>query len=271
MIRIYFSILFIISTISSNSQTASVCPNGDMENVSICFVNGVIFHYWSDGCTDAWVNPTPTANSGNTAMLITNDNSQPAPMSSQDFKLTGPIPGCIEFAAKLDLNAGDTVKVNAYVNCNGGWMLTGNWYYTNSSAVNLSYTNFQFANNNSMLCIIGMDSMRLELIGGKILNGTVPTRFYVDDIFLDCATGIKKHETEGLKIYPNPSVDEITCELPGNKIASAIFTVYNTAGQSVLNGSFTGKIDVTSLPGGLYSVELKCKEQTFRRIFCIQR
>lgn len=260
---------FLSFAASSKAQTV-VCPNGDMESVNICFVNGAVFSFWNDyGCTDAYVNPTPVANSGFSAMLITNDNSLSAPVAWQDFSLGGAaFPTCMTFAAKIDLNAGDTVKVKAYINCNGNWLNTATWHYTNPNAVSLPYTQYQFNIGTAILCLTGMDSMRIELIGGKVMSGNTPTSFYVDDIVLDCATGIADvAAANDLQLFPVPASGELNVVLKNNAEKITAVKIWSVTGELVYSGqgNATGKIDVSMLSAGSYFAEVTSGTAVYRK------
>lgn len=267
MKKVFLLIFSISCFLFFRAQQPSVCPNGDMESINSCWNTGVVFSYWSDGCTDPWINPSPISFTGNHAMLITNDTSVSAPVTSQDFNLTGTFPGCISFAAKIDLNAGDTVKVEAYMNCNyNNWVRTASWYYTSVSATNVPYTIYQISNGTPMLCLTGMDSMRIVLTGGKIMNGTTPTYFYIDEIMLDCTTGLEENnKTNRFTIFPNPASSFLKLSFQ-EEIIDAPVSLYSVSGMKVAEClPVNGVIDVSNLPAGIYTAETKISGAILRK------
>jgi hypothetical protein len=265
-------ILLVTSFALSVFLKAQTVPNGDMESINACFSNGFVFSYWNDyGCTDVYVNPTVTANSGTSAMLITNDAALPAPTASQEFYAGPNIPSCLSFFGKIDLNAGDTVRVKVFLNCNGVWFNCGNWEYTDSNAVSVPYTEYTIPLNTAIMCITGGDSLRIELIGGSIMNGNSPTSFYIDDLSFNCTVGIPTvNEAEVISIFPNPAAQQLTIksgqQISSVKIYSLCGVLLKDWGDLAMNA-----IALSDLAEGFYFAEIKTAAGTFRRKFEILR
>ena len=78
--------------------------------------------------------------------------------------------------------------------------------------------------------------------------------------------------TAGINLFPNPATDELNISLGDNLNANDIteFTVYNMAGQLILNSMyFQPKIDVHAWPKGAYILKLKLARNEVARQFTI--
>ena len=98
---------------------------------------------------------------------------------------------------------------------------------------------------------------------------------FIDDISIINTTPVvaKPDARAGLSVYPNPSNGEFTLSvnnLSGNydlKVISLLGnTVFHIQDISV-NGSFTKKLNLSSLPAGIYFLSVNCeKQQLYQRI-----
>ncbi|MBC7865601.1 MAG: T9SS type A sorting domain-containing protein [Bacteroidia bacterium] len=267
------NLLLSFSLLIALFSKAQTVPNGDMESINACFAGGFVFSYWTDyGCTEPLQNPTGITHSGAGAMLISSDiNGVITPVVSQDFYVGSIMPSCVNFWGKIDLNPADSVKVKVYFNCNGSWFNCGNWNYTNVNSTSLPYTQYNIPLNVGIMCLTGMDSMRIELIGGKNMAGSIHTDFYVDDVTFNCTTGIEQAEKKNeLSVFPNPANDKIYFSY-SEKINSV--KIYSLTGQLIttVQNSAVSYADVSELQAGVYFLECRTENGIVRKRIEIAR
>jgi hypothetical protein len=74
---------------------------------------------------------------------------------------------------------------------------------------------------------------------------------------VDLTVGIDENPVSEIRIFPNPASGFINIEMPANDVFSWVIT--SITGQKILNGSSyldNTKVDVSSLPKGLYFIEI---------------
>lgn len=87
------------------------------------------------------------------------------------------------------------------------------------------------------------------------------THYYIDGLELEItsANTLALVETK-VHVYPNPATDLVNVEISGKTSGNYTISVFNTVGAMVMsqnvNGNNTYSIDVTSLPAGLYMMEV---------------
>ena len=91
------------------------------------------------------------------------------------------------------------------------------------------------------------------ICGGMETGQQVTNRAFLLE-FDPIAGGIEEKTKQELAIFPNPATDIITVKTAYD---SAQFTVYSITGKQVLKGFLNSKIDVSSLPNGIYQLEIK--------------
>jgi hypothetical protein len=102
-------------------------------------------------------------------------------------------------------------------------------------------------------------SIPLGTLSGKLKFESLNKRFYLDNIevFTGNLTSINKQKFnyKAIKIYPNPSVNFLTIELPDGMHNRYMITVSDPAGRIVLEQTVSGEpliIDVSGLGTGFY-------------------
>ncbi len=80
----------------------------------------------------------------------------------------------------------------------------------------------------------------------------------------------------GLKVYPNPVVDQLNIEMPeisGNEVGVTIFSsngqVVYTNDSYLVNSLSTSSIDVSNLETGMYIINITSENQTFTNRFIV--
>jgi hypothetical protein len=88
-----------------------------------------------------------------------------------------------------------------------------------------------------------------------------PARVIVE-ITVEKGAGIAEPKQNNLAVYPNPASTEIHVKLNSHETAN--YTIYNTVGQTVLQGRLQEEttINVKSLSKGIYYINLNDKENT---------
>jgi hypothetical protein len=77
----------------------------------------------------------------------------------------------------------------------------------------------------------------------------------------------------GIKIYPNPSSEVLTIEIPEYQMEKYDYTITNLQGQEVSRGSLASKllcINVSSYPEGTYVLTLQNKTFTIKGSFILK-
>ena len=115
-------------------------------------------------------------------------------------------------------------------------------------------------------CVYVMRVILFDAGVGTVPCGTFP-KGEVEDygvVFVSSNLGIDEAKQSTNAIYPNPVKDFLSLK---NEKEESNFEVVNSLGQVVLKGSFTKKIDVSSLSKGIYFLKYKSKEQNFTEKF----
>ncbi len=95
-------------------------------------------------------------------------------------------------------------------------------------------------------------------------------------VSLALSLGIKEddHESGQIRIYPNPSSDNITIAISNMDLKETIVSIYNISGQQITTERFHGEnhlsIDVSKIPRGTYLVKVINKKMTETRKLIIQ-
>jgi hypothetical protein len=90
----------------------------------------------------------------------------------------------------------------------------------------------------------------------------------VEELKAECSEGVDESAVSGqrtaVKIYPNPSSNSITIELPSTSIQQNNFlTIYNINGQQIIKGQITtpqNAVDISGLVPGVYFVKVVSDE-----------
>ena len=97
--------------------------------------------------------------------------------------------------------------------------------------------------------------------------GSYGSYYFVDDVWLSLAegTGVTEIGSDQVKIFPNPSGDElrISCASPIEAVL-----LFNTLGERILTSkhlSTVGSIDLSKIPRGVYYVEINTDGKIFRK------
>jgi hypothetical protein len=78
--------------------------------------------------------------------------------------------------------------------------------------------------------------------------------------------GLREANTAGVKIYPNPTSDELHISSPGRKFQR--IELYDLRGRKVLSKAFNstrGKLDLKNLPPSSYLLEIRFKDGVINR------
>lgn len=89
-------------------------------------------------------------------------------------------------------------------------------------------------------------------------TGDGGNNLYIDEIRMDVTISVDENEINGFNVYPNPANDVLSIEL--TNADKAEWSLVNTTGQTVLNGSTTGvetTIDVSTLSSGMYILQVR--------------
>jgi hypothetical protein len=86
-----------------------------------------------------------------------------------------------------------------------------------------------------------------------IITNTFQTEFFE-------TLSVSNHETVSFTMFPNPTKDEVTIQLPNSSFESGKINIYNIQGKLILQNIYiqeqTPTIDISILEKGLYFVEL---------------
>ncbi|GCD78743.1 hypothetical protein JCM31826_22250 [Thermaurantimonas aggregans] len=153
-----------------------------------------------------------------------------------------------------NLNAGTTQTFNLSYTFNGTYILPPNATQPVNHATNHTVENF-----NNLRVVVWLQDMTTK----QVLQSTQATLSMV---------GIDEVESKVIKIYPNPTKDQLNVDLKSltdfNKIQ---WKVLHVNGQVLMNGSETADakltLDVSSLPTGLYILEIGNGSQVLRSKF----
>lgn len=75
-------------------------------------------------------------------------------------------------------------------------------------------------------------------------------------------TGISENVSSAIQVYPNPAVDAVTINLPGNEITN--LTLINSMGQQVIQTSGINSVDVSGISAGVYQLVINARENIYR-------
>jgi hypothetical protein len=84
------------------------------------------------------------------------------------------------------------------------------------------------------------------------------------EVELQCLTSTKELPFASMTLFPNPASDAISSAIG---TAGATFSLYNQMGMAVSHGSWTGTLDVSRLPEGLYTLLLQTGDLVHRGRF----
>lgn len=96
--------------------------------------------------------------------------------------------------------------------------------------------------------------------------------FYIDDVSLTPCTGIEdQNQNEAIKIYPNPVGEELKVSGLKFKIGEkAEIIITDVSGKEILKSIFSNQhstINVQSLKSGVYNLEIRDNENSWRKKF----
>lgn len=92
----------------------------------------------------------------------------------------------------------------------------------------------------------------LDIVGFNMLHNNYGYDAYYDNIVITNATlSTKPLETVSIAIYPNPTFNSLSLEVPTNVEISGI-EIFNLTGQNVLQTKQTQNIDISQLASGTY-------------------
>ena len=81
-----------------------------------------------------------------------------------------------------------------------------------------------------------------------------------------------EYPRQTLTLYPNPASDKFNIDLPIKKGESFMLEIYGKPGTRVLSKKWNGeKIDVSTLPTGIYIVTLKRKQEVYSQKLLVNR
>lgn len=100
--------------------------------------------------------------------------------------------------------------------------------------------------------------------------GTYGAYYFIDDVrvervFTDPASGVDEIRALNIRVFPNPTTDELQIELPENE-STAKIELIDVHGRVVLSvdGNFkTRTLDLTNLQNGVYFVQIECELGTY--------
>lgn len=75
--------------------------------------------------------------------------------------------------------------------------------------------------------------------------------------YLEGLTSNEEMLIEQVKLFPNPTRDQLNIEIPASIKSDASFTIFNTLGQEVDKGILTNSINVGMLKSGSYYLQIK--------------
>lgn len=97
--------------------------------------------------------------------------------------------------------------------------------------------------------------------------GTIPQKLNYYDLsvylesYLQSVADIESFKVNNVKVYPNPSTDEISIVLP-QPLQNTEYTVYDMTGRVILNGIFNGtstSVDISVLQAATYTIKIDSK------------
>jgi hypothetical protein len=117
--------------------------------------------------------------------------------------------------------------------------------------------------------VLGNNGQQMNLVLNNTFNGEVfleSVPFAVSSVVFDpnsdlisrnnkTTLGLQKLEIESIKLYPNPTNNSLSLDLPsGITLTKTIF--YNVLGQKMIETGSVTQWNVTSLPSGIYFISL---------------
>ena len=94
--------------------------------------------------------------------------------------------------------------------------------------------------------------------------------YYIDDVSVialdSIPSGVKEAESLAFKVWPNPAQNHITITAPSALTAASV-SIYSISGQRLVSGAYTPQIDISTLPNGIYFIELRNETSIGRQRF----
>jgi hypothetical protein len=94
--------------------------------------------------------------------------------------------------------------------------------------------------------------------------------YYIDDVSVialdSMPNGVGEAEPLAFKVWPNPAQNHITITAPSALTAASVF-IYSISGQRLVSGAYDAQIDISSLPNGIYFIELRNETSIARQRF----
>ena len=135
--------------------------------------------------------------------------------------------------------------------------------------------------NNSVLNIIpgGAGFLDVEYEPLAVINNTAGatyTSYTCTSISFpagNCTTGIQEGNSfnKNFLLHPNPASSKIFISLENADFITSEVELINYLGQMVLKSSFKNEIDISSLPGGIYTLQLISKNQIAQKRLIITK
>ena len=118
--------------------------------------------------------------------------------------------------------------------------------------------------DSSTICVAGQNDY-----GQLGLGNTNPVYSFDCSIYAAGIPGIKTEGIQSIKLFPNPATDIVRLSLSDNPPSEYSLTVFDMNGKQVLSNhsKFTEnkmQLDISSIPEGMYMVEIMSDEQVFR-------
>jgi hypothetical protein len=108
-----------------------------------------------------------------------------------------------------------------------------------------------------------------DIFMGKVHNGDTIGIVYTEEYF-QYYSKIKEFGTQKLTIYPNPISNGQILQVNLDSQISE-YSIYTIAGKKVLvENSSSNEIFINSLTSGIYIIEIKTKDNTFREKLIIR-
>ncbi|MFN3950764.1 MAG: T9SS type A sorting domain-containing protein [Thermaurantimonas sp.] len=225
------------------------------------FVNITASSSLSGQTVNAQISVTPVANiSGNIRLIAAIKETQ----TTQNVKTNGETIFYDVFKKFLtptsagqvitNLNAGTTQNFNFSYTFNGSYILPPNATQPVNHATNHTVENFQ-----NLRVVVWLQDMTTK----QILQSTQASHSTI---------GLSEYSASSITLYPNPTRDQLTIDHTAlSQGQSFLWQIISISGQPVLSGSAPSdellKIDVSSLPSGLYLFEFSDGKETIRKKF----
>ena len=105
--------------------------------------------------------------------------------------------------------------------------------------------------------------------GGCVFPAMLNSGTYIQSFVDNCATGIPEPViAKGLKVFPNPAIDEVMIQVPEVALSSAnTLTIYDIAGRQAMSHSVNTQwvhINLSGLSPGMYVVTVQSEGLSYR-------